>query len=146
MFLNNQANSRVNVAANNNDSSPAAGFRVNYFNAIKEARSGTNKSNQRQTPVNDFSVEADNLKRDNSKVKSKFFKVSRYSASRKMDQSVHDEPRNEEEQKKKSASKSIISKISDEYVSSNDKKVKLQGDEDDNLALPPAPEDVLPER
>ena len=99
----------------------------------------------------DFSGEAENFQRNNSRFKSKFFKVSRYSASRKADCSRQEESKNEAgnpADHPPSLSKSINSRISDEYLSSNDGRGKRHApkdskkedskEEDDNLALPPA--------
>ncbi|TNV86334.1 hypothetical protein FGO68_gene14014 [Halteria grandinella] len=65
------------------DSSPA-GFRINYFHAIKDARSGSNRSGQ-QLVLGGFGNEAEKaqVQRNNSGIKSKFFRLSRYSQSKK---------------------------------------------------------------
>lgn len=63
------------------DSSPV-GFRINYYEAIKEARSGSNRSGQ-QLVLGGFGNEADRVQQNGSGFKSKFFGLSRYSQSRK---------------------------------------------------------------
>lgn len=84
---NHQGGGIPSLAGNHKDSSPV-GFRINYFHAIKEARSSCSNRSGNNLVMGGFSLEADKvqasvLQQSNSQFKSKFFRVSKYSQSRK---------------------------------------------------------------